>query len=189
MRVLAGNGWMIQAALYHCGLTAGYNWCSGSNTTSQVLIMLHFEGNTDLARNPVDVYARLSDARFLVQCIPGVEKVTLAEAQRAVCTLRPGFSFVRGTLEVTLSVVETATGKSTRLKLESKGVGTTSQLEVILAYASHEGGTRIHWTADITQLGGLLKAVPQGLIKGAAQKVIADAWGNVEAKLGEDLSS
>ncbi len=145
--------------------------------------MLHFEGDTDLAPNPAAVSAKLSDARFLVQCIPGVEKVTLAEAERAVCTLRPGFSFVRGTLEVTLVVAEKVADKLTRLKLDSKGVGTTSQLEVVFTYASHDAGTRVHWTADITQLGGLLKAVPQGLIKGAAQKVIADAWASVEVNL------
>jgi carbon monoxide dehydrogenase subunit G len=147
--------------------------------------MLHFEGDTDLARNPCEVSAKLSDARFLVASIPGVEKVTVTEMDRAVCVLRPGFSFVRGTLEVTLSVVERVAEKLTRLKLDSKGVGTTSQLEVVLGYLSHEGGTRVHWTAEITQLGGLLKAVPQGLIKGAAQKVIADAWVNAETKLRE----
>ena len=146
--------------------------------------MLHFEGDTDLAPGPAEVSAKLSDARFLVECVPGVEKVTLAEADRAVCTLRPGFSFVRGTLDVTLSVVERSAAEYTRLTIHSKGVGTTSDLEVVLRYAPQEAGTRVHWSADVTQLGGLLKAVPQGLIKGAAQKVVAEAWTNVRTKLG-----
>ena len=30
--------------------------------------------------------------------------------------------------------------------------------------------TRVHWKAEVKQLGGLLKAVPAGLIRGAAQK-------------------
>jgi len=145
--------------------------------------MLHFEGDRDLAQPPADVSTRLGDARFLVQCIPGVEKVAVAETARAVCTLRPGFSFVRGTLDLTLLVVETVPDRSTLLKLTSKGIGTTSEVDVVLTYTTAERGTRIHWTADITQLGGLLKAVPQGLIKGAAQKVIEDVWVNVEDKL------
>ena len=127
--------------------------------------------------------AKLTDARFLVQCIPGVEAVAVAEADRAVCTLRPGFSFVRGTLELTLRVVEAVPATSTRLSLQSKGIGTTSEVEVRLTCTAQEGGTRVHWTADITQLGGLLKAVPQGLIRGAAQKVIDDVWINVAARL------
>jgi len=145
--------------------------------------MLHFEGERDLAQAPVDVSAKLADACFLVQCIPGTEKVAVAEPERAVCTLRPGFSFVRGTLDVTLAVVEAVPATITRLTLHSKGIGTTSDVEVVLTYTSQEVGTHVHWTADITQLGGLLKAVPQGLIKGAAQKVIEDVWANVEAKL------
>ena len=145
--------------------------------------MLHFEGDTDLAPGPAELSAQLGDARFLVQCVPGVEKVTLAEADRAVCTLRPGFSFVRGTLDVTLSVVE-RNEEHTRVTIHSKGVGTTSDLEVVLRYAPHDAGTRVHWSADVSQLGGLLKAVPQGLIKGAAQKVVAEAWANARTKLG-----
>jgi carbon monoxide dehydrogenase subunit G len=146
--------------------------------------MLHFEDESDLARQPAEVFSELSDARFLAQCIPGVEKVSLSEADRAVCTLRPGFSFVRGTLDVTLTVSERVSEQLTRLAIHSKGVGTTSELQVVLGFAPHEPGTRVHWSADVTQLGGLLKAVPQGLIKGAAQKVIAEAWANVQAKLG-----
>ena len=41
----------------------------------------------------------------------------------------------------------------------------------------------MHWIAEVKELGGLLKMVPQGLIRGAAQKVLDDAWTAVEAKL------
>jgi carbon monoxide dehydrogenase subunit G len=147
--------------------------------------MLHFEGDKDLPLAPADVAAKLSDARFLVRCIPGTESVAVAEADRAVCTLRPGFSFVRGTLEVSLRVVEAVPATSTRLALHSKGIGSSSEVEVQLTYAAQDGGTRVHWVVDITKLGGLLKAVPQGLIRGAAQKVIDDIWTGLEAKVGE----
>jgi carbon monoxide dehydrogenase subunit G len=146
--------------------------------------MLRFEGDKDLPLAPADLAAKLGDARFLVQCIPGTEAVAVAEADRAVCTLRPGFSFVRGTLEVTLRVIEVVPATSTRLALVSKGIGSSSEVEVLLAYTAQNDGTRVHWVADITKLGGLLKAVPQGLIRGAAQKVIDDIWANVAAKLG-----
>ena len=35
-------------------------------------------------------------------------------------------------------------------------------------------------------LGGLLKAIPQGLIRGAAQRLIADVWARVAAELERD---
>jgi carbon monoxide dehydrogenase subunit G len=147
--------------------------------------MLHFEGDKDLHGSPGDASVRLSDARFLIQCIPGVESVSSAQPDRAVCVLRPGFSFVRGTLEVTLTVVEAVAGTTTRLSLHSKGIGSSSDVDVVLAYVAQDAATRVHWTADIQQLGGLLKAVPQGLIKGAAQRVIADVWAAVETQLSD----
>jgi carbon monoxide dehydrogenase subunit G len=145
--------------------------------------MLHFEGTREFAQPPADVLAKLSDARFLVQCIPGVESVSQAEPDRAVCVLRPGFAFVRGTLELTLRVVDRIPGTSARVLVHSKGIGTTSDVEAALALAARDAGTRVQWTADVKELGGLLKAVPQGLIKASAQKVIADAWATVDAKI------
>jgi carbon monoxide dehydrogenase subunit G len=125
----------------------------------------------------------LSDARFLVECIPGAEKVVEAAAGRAVAVIRPGFAFVRGTLELTLKVLEATSPASVRLGLTSKGIGSSSEVAAVLTVAEHDRGSRVHWTADVQSLGGLLKAMPQGLIRGAAEKVIADVWGNVTNKI------
>src|SRR5437588_416553 len=66
--------------------------------------MLHFEGDKDFQQPPAELWTKLSDARFLVQCVPGVETVIKAEPTEAVWILRPGLAFVRGTLEITLTV-------------------------------------------------------------------------------------
>ena len=145
--------------------------------------MLHFEGDKDFAQPAAEVWPQLSDARFLVQCIPGLETVAEATPTLARCVLRPGFSFVRGTLEVTLTVVEAVANTLTRVHASGKGIGSTSVIEVILRLAPGDSGTQAHWTADITELGGLLKAVPQGLLKAAAQRVLTDLLAAVDAKL------
>jgi carbon monoxide dehydrogenase subunit G len=145
--------------------------------------MLHFDGDKDFSQATAEVWSKLSDARFLVQCIPGLETVIEATPTRAQCILRPGFSFVRGTLEVTLTVIEAVANTLTRVLVHGKGIGSTSVVQVTLELAPRDQGTHAHWTADITELGGLLKAVPQGLIKASAQKVLADLLTIVEAKL------
>jgi uncharacterized protein len=147
--------------------------------------MLHFEGDKELSRGPAELYPKLSDARFLVQCIPGGEVVGEPEADRAVCKVKPALSFVTGSLEVTVLITERVPDSSVRVTLRSKGIGSSSDVEAVLTLAPQDGGTRLHWTADVTRLGGLLKAVPSGLIRGAAQKIITDVWNNVEAKLKE----
>jgi carbon monoxide dehydrogenase subunit G len=147
-------------------------------------IMLRFEDDRDLVQPLAEVSSKLSDARFLVTCIPDVGSVTTAEADHAVCILRPGFSFVRGTLELTLRLTEVKL-PTIRVLLSSKGIGTTSDVEATLTLQESGTGTRIHWVAEVKNLGGLLKAVPQGLIRGAAEKVIKDAWEGVARRLGE----
>ena len=145
--------------------------------------MLHFEGDKDFPQAPADLWAKLSDARFLIQCVPGVEKVAKAEPTQAVWTLRPGLAFVRGTLEITLTILEAVPEKSVRVLAHSKGIGSTSDVEALLTFTPQESGSRVHWIADVKELGGLLKAVPQGLLKASAQKVIADVWAALAAKL------
>jgi len=151
--------------------------------------MLRFKGEKEFPRHtPEEVWAKLSDARFLVQCIPDVHEVREQSAEKAVCLLRPGFAFIRGTLEVTLRVAE-AVAPSLRLALASKGIGTTSEVEATVSLSPHETGTRVQWVAEVKSLGGLLKAVPQGLIRGAAQKVVNDAWTAVENRLNQSSPS
>ena len=79
--------------------------------------MLRFEGDRDFPHAPAELFARLSDARFLVQCIPDVESVSSVEADRASLILRPGFSFVRGTLDVTLQIIDVVAPVSERVLL------------------------------------------------------------------------
>lgn len=146
--------------------------------------MLHFEGDKDFPLSPSELLAKLSDARFLAGCIPGVESIARAEPNLAVCQLHPGFSFVRGTLEITLRVGEVMPNVSVRYQVHGKGIGSFNDVEAEARLTPHAEGTRVHWVADVKQLGGLLKAIPQGLIKASAQKVIDDIWQQVQTKLG-----
>jgi len=145
--------------------------------------MLHFEGERDFPKPPDQVWTRLSDARFLAECAPEAKVVGEPTQTTAVCTLRPGLAFVRGTLEVTLRVIEATSPASVRLSLFSKAIGASSEVEATLALTASDAGTHVHWTADVKTLGGLLKLVPNGLIKGAAQRVINDVWAQVDARL------
>jgi carbon monoxide dehydrogenase subunit G len=145
--------------------------------------MQHFEGTRDFAQPPSEVWSKLTDARFLAQCLPGVESLNQADADAAECVLRPGFSFVRGTLELSLRVTERVKDVTAHILTHAKGIGSTSTVEAALRFAPQGNGTHLQWEADIKELGGLLKAVPQGLVRASAQKVIADAWAAVEVRL------
>lgn len=145
--------------------------------------MIRFDGDRQFAMGPEALFAKLTDARFLVTCIPDVETLVRVEPTEASLVLRPGFSFVRGQLEVTLSVANAIPNTSALVVLASKGIGSSSKVEATLTFIPVENGTRVHWVAEVKELGGLLKMVPAGLIRGAAERVIQDVWARVDSAL------
>ena len=144
---------------------------------------MQFDGEKEFKLSPKDVFAKLSDARFLVDCIPGRESVTRADQHEAVCTQRPGFAFVRGTLELTIKVVEATPDSTIKYVQLGKGIGSSSNVETVVTLTPTASGTHVHWQAEVKEMGGLLKMVPSGLIRGAAQRTIVDVWQEVEKRL------
>jgi carbon monoxide dehydrogenase subunit G len=139
-------------------------------------------GDRDFALPMNDLFARLSDAAWLAGCLAEVQ-ITQATADVAAWNLRPKLAFVAGTIDTTLTVTERKAPTEMRAKVFSKGVGTTATVETLLTFAAQGDGTRVHWEMSISQLTGLLKLVPKGLLQGAAQKVIEDVWVSIEKKL------
>lgn len=145
---------------------------------------MKFEGDQDFAQEPTVLWNRLRSAQFLVECIPDATVEGKPTREEAKCSVRPGFSFVRGSLDVVVKILEAVEPSLIRVGLVSKGIGSGSDVEATLNFTPHEKGSRVHWQADIKSMSGLMKMVPTGLIKGAAQKVIEDLLGRVKQNLG-----
>ncbi len=142
-----------------------------------------FQGDQDVTHPPLAVWHKLRDPAFLVQCIPEAAPAGQPEKDRIAFSVQPNLGFVRGRLDVVLQLMEAQEPTSLRWHMSSKGIGTSSEIDIALSVAAHDNGSRVHWQADITQLGGLLRMVPAGLIRGAAQKVIEDIWTSVAENL------
>jgi carbon monoxide dehydrogenase subunit G len=149
---------------------------------------MQFQGERTFSMPQGALFARLADATFLMACIPDASPAGEPTPDSAPCAVRPGFSFVRGSLDVVVNVVSRQPPTSVKCLLTSKGIGSAADVETALTLTPADGTTKVAWTATIVKLGGLLKAIPAGLIRGAAQKVIDDVWAGVEAKLAEPFS-
>jgi carbon monoxide dehydrogenase subunit G len=146
-------------------------------------LMQRFEGERTFARSIAELWPKLSDAAFLAGCVPDATLTGEPDHDRARYAVRPGFSFARGSLDVTMEILERHEPDMVRFRLTSKGIGSSSVVESALSLTAQGAGTKVAWTAEVTQLGGLLKMVPAGLIRGAAQKVIADVWDGIAKQL------
>lgn len=145
--------------------------------------MQPFEGERTFSVPPEQLWPKMRDAAYLAQCIPDGTPHDGGTRDRAVCTVHPGFSFMRGSLDVTIEALDSKEPTTLAFSLKSKGIGSSSEVETSLTLAPHEAGTKIHWRAEVKNLGGLLKMAPAGLIRGAANKVIEDVWTGVAEKL------
>ena len=144
---------------------------------------MQFQGERTLAV-PIDiVYSRLTDATYLTSCIPDATPVGTPTADVAQCSVRPNLSFARGNLDVAIKVILRQPNAASKFMLTSKGIGSGADVEANLTFSSDGDQTKIAWTAAIVKLNGLLKMVPAGLIRGAAQKIIDDVWTRIDAKL------
>ena len=143
---------------------------------------MQFKGDQFVPLPPEAVWPRLSDAAFLAGSLTDVE-VTRAEHDFAAWKVRPALAFAAGTLDITMAITDRVPPSEMRAKLVSKGIGATSTVQTHLSLTPQDEGTKIHWEAAITELTGLLKMVPKGLIESSARKVIEDVWANMAARL------
>jgi carbon monoxide dehydrogenase subunit G len=144
---------------------------------------MQFEGDKDFPLPPEQVWPRISDARFLVDSLNNPEQVLLREPNAGEWRVKPAASFISGTMDTRLEITERKPPEEMTVVLTSKAIGSNSTTVVKFNLMPNEGGTRIHWQAEITQLTGLLKMIPKGLIQATAKKVIEDVWGGVEQQL------
>lgn len=147
--------------------------------------MISFEGQKSFPLAIGDVAARLSDAGYLAHCLPDAV-VAEATPDKAAWKLKPRLSFFTGSLGVEMIATARAAGQSVAFRVFAKGIGASSTVLTALIFQQQPGGgTTVQWTGELTEVTGLLKMVPKGLLQATAQKVIEDVWAAVEAKLNE----
>lgn len=144
--------------------------------------MIHFEGVESFPTPPADLYAKLADAGWLARALPDTE-VLEATTDRATWKVKPKFAFMAGTLDTIAEVAARVSGEQVRYRVTSTSVGAKSVAEATMTIRPAGAGSEVQWAGDLTELGGLLKMVPRGLLQAAAQKVIADVWVALKQKV------
>jgi carbon monoxide dehydrogenase subunit G len=142
-------------------------------------------GEETFAAPPAKVFAVLTDLDELAKCIPDVQSVTRLGDRALQCTVRPGFSFVRGTLKSTIRIEEATPNERVRVSITSSGIGMGMDIEARLQIEPLDGGakSKLIYEAQVMQRTGLVSAVPAGLIAGAADRTIKDGWAKLRTRV------
>jgi carbon monoxide dehydrogenase subunit G len=144
-----------------------------------------FGGQEHFQAPPEKLFQLLTNLDALKSTIPDLVSAERVDERTLKCVVRPGFSFLRGTLKLSIAVTDSTPSSSAAMNVEAQGIGTSMTIVSQLNISPEGAGSCLDWSAKIEQLKGLSSAVPGGLIKGAADEVIRHAWGEVRKQLGE----
>ncbi len=144
---------------------------------------IEFGGEEQFDVPPERLYAVLTDLDAMAATIPDLVSAEKVDKRTLKCVVRPGFSFLRGTMRLTIELGECLPPQSATMCVTAQGIGVgmhvVSQLEIV----PEDAGSRLKWTARIDERKGLIAAVSPGLITAAADQVIRHAWMAVRGKV------
>jgi carbon monoxide dehydrogenase subunit G len=136
--------------------------------------------------HPIEtVFDEITDLKVTAKTLPGLEKVESLEPKRLQCRVRPKFSFLTGSMQMIFDLLETDRPTSARMRVVGKGIGASLAIETSVYLTAEGTGTRLDWSSEVVEMGGLVKALSRTLIEGAAKKVVADSWAVFRTHLSE----
>jgi carbon monoxide dehydrogenase subunit G len=147
---------------------------------------IEFGGEEKFQASPEKVYGLLTDLDAMAAIIPDLESAETADANSLKCVVRPGFSFLRGKMKLTISLSDLEPPRSAVMGVAAKGIGVSMEVNSQLNVAAEGDGSLLKWSATVEKLTGLISVVSPALIKASADQVIRHAWTQVRAKLEEE---
>jgi carbon monoxide dehydrogenase subunit G len=146
---------------------------------------IEFGGEQHFAASQEKLYALLTDLDAMAVTIPDLVSSEKIDDHTMRCVVRPGFSFLRGTMKLTIALSDLEKPTGATMSVAAQGIGVSMSVVSKLRIASEGTGSRLHWSATIAELKGLISAVSPALISAAANQVIAHSWTQVRERLGE----
>jgi carbon monoxide dehydrogenase subunit G len=132
---------------------------------------MKLSGQYILPAAPAKVWALLTDPNRLAKLLPGCERLDPDGPDRFKAAVKFGIAAISGKYAGTLEFADKKPPQSMRMKLSGKGipgfVDGTGQIEL-----TEKGGqTELRYTGE-AQVGGMIAAVGQRMMEGAARKIV-----------------
>jgi carbon monoxide dehydrogenase subunit G len=144
-----------------------------------------FHGEEHFDVPPARLFADLTDLDFFAQIIPDLQSSQRVEERTLKCVVRPGFSFLRGTLNLTIALGEMSPPQLAAMQVTADGIGAHLAIDSQLEIAPDATGSRLNWSGTVVELKGLVATISRPLIRAAAEQVIRQSWQNVRTALDE----
>lgn len=146
---------------------------------------MQFDGEETFAAPRERVYALLVDLDGLPASIPDMTSGKRLDANTVEVVVRPGFSFLRGTMKLRISLVDLTPPSDVTMQIDGSGIGVSmrvvSHMQLVDDPAS--GGTKVMWRSEVANLKGLVATISPGLVRSAADQVVHEGWKRLHERL------
>ena len=147
--------------------------------------MIEIRGTEHFTRDCDQVHDVLADLEQVAAALPGLARIERSDGDTLVCRVRPGLSFLSGSLRTTITRREEGSPGALRYGIDSRGIGAGAVASAhIRCLPDGEGRSRVEWLVQVEELSGLLKPVGASLIEAAMGKVAAATWEGLHTRLG-----
>lgn len=149
---------------------------------------MKLEGSTVInAPRPI-AYGYLTDANFVGQCAPGVERVDeLEPGKKFRVIVSVGFGIVKATFNTDVEFIEKRENEYARIKAVGKAPGSGANVGAELFFSdADEGVTELKWVADVL-ITGTIAIVANRLMASVTQYMSKQFFDSARAKIEESL--
>jgi carbon monoxide dehydrogenase subunit G len=143
-----------------------------------------FNGEEQFTVEPARLFAVLTDLDVIAAMIPDLVSQQRVDPQTLQCVVRPGFSFLRGTMKMSVRLGELVPPEKAMMHVAAQGIGIAMKVDSRLDISPTPTGSQLKWQAEIRELKGLIATVSPALVRAAADQVVRQAWQLVHQRVG-----
>ena len=122
------------------------------------------------------------DPADISSCIPDFQRLQVKTADDFSVLVRAGISFVKGDITLHFQVVEKVSPISAKIKVNGTGIGSTVEMDIVLAISIEGDGSSMKWTAD-AKIRGKIASFGQKVLEAQAERIIRQLFDCLRAKL------
>ena len=157
---------------------------AGVDRPTLILVTMKLEGTQHIAASREKVYAYFTDANFVSQCAPGVEKLEeLEPGKKFRIVVGVGFGAIKATFNTDVEFVEKRLNEYARIKAIGKAPGSGANVSADLTLSATSASTTdLHWVADVS-INGAIALVANRLMGSVAQKLSGEFFACAQGKI------
>jgi carbon monoxide dehydrogenase subunit G len=144
---------------------------------------MQFSGTTEINAPREKVWAFVIDPQRVGWCGPGVESIEEVDSTHFKARAKVGIGVISARFNVNLELIDAAEPDRAVIRASGQAPGSAvdARGEMVLSGPA-EGPTTMAWSADV-QIMGTIASVGSRLIEGTANKLIAQSFDCMRAKL------